>query len=236
MKEGFFKNILLKLFFLLLIISQIKCEEDFLEEGKGGRRDEDEDEDDRPDMMKMLEELKAEIQNINKDIAKYDTLIYVLVPVSCLLFLILLGLSAYEIFRCCKKINEGDLIETTKNGNYLYSENNNFTKLKNSSTDSSSLKESQDNEVKNSFHSSKITESNISKDVLKSDVFNSRKEKGNINESNNINPEIGGYVAPSIEEMNNNQKKKEEEKFLTNTGDEGPGKQNENFMQNPFLK
>ena len=236
MKEGFFKNILLKLIFLLLIISQIKCEEDFLEEGRGGRRDEDEDEDDRPDMMKMLEELKAEIQNINKDIAKYDTLIYVLVPVSCLLFLILLGLSAYEIFRCCKKKNEGDLIETTKNGNYLYSENNNFTNIKKSSTDSSSLKESQDNEVKNSFHSSKVTESNISKDVLKSDVFNSRKEKGNINESNNINPENGGYVAPSIEEMNNNQKKKEEEKFLTNTGDEGPGKQNENFMQNPFLK
>ena len=63
------------------------------------------------------------------------------------------------------------------------------------------MKESQDKEVKNSFHSSKVTESNISKDVLKSDVFNSRKEKGNINESNNINPEIGGYVAPSIEEM-----------------------------------
>ena len=98
------------------------------------------------------------------------------------------------------------------------------------------MKESQDNEVKNSFHSSKVTESNISKDVLKSDVFNSRKEKGNINESNNINPENGGYVAPSIEEMNNNQKKKEEEKFLTNTGDEGPGKQNENLMMNPFLK
>jgi hypothetical protein len=235
MKEGFFKNILLKLIFLLLIISQIKCEEDFLEEGRGGRRDEDEDEDDRPDMMKMLEELKAEIQNINKDIAKYDTLIYVLVPVSCLLFLILLGFSAYEIFRCCKK-KEGDLIDTTKNGNYLYSENNNFTKLKNSSTDSSSVKENQNQEVKNSFHSSKVTESIASKEVLKSDIFNSRKEKGNLNESNNLNPDVGGYVAPSIEEMNKNQQNKEEGKFLTNMGDEEPGKQKENFMPNPFLK
>ena len=235
MKEGFFKNNLLKLIFVLLIISQIKCEEDFLEEGRGGRRDEDEDEDDRPDMMKMLEELKAEIQNINKDIAKYDTLIYVLVPVSCLLFLFLLGFSAYEIFRCCKK-KEGDLIDTTKNGNYLYSENNNFTKLKNSSTDSSSVKENQNQEVKNSFHSSKVTESIASKEVLKSDVFNSRKEKGNLNESNNLNPDVGGYVAPSIEEMNKNQQNKEEGKFLTNMGDEEPGKQKENFMPNPFLK
>ena len=220
-----------------MIISQIKSDEDFLEEGRGRREDEDEDEgeDDRPDMMKMLEELKAEIQDINKDIAKYDTLIYMLIPVSCLLFLILLGFSIYEIIRCWKK-KEGDLNETTKNANYLYTENNNNIKLKNSSTDSSSLKGSQNKEVKNSFHSSKVTESIVSKDVLKSDVFNSRKEKGNINESNNLNPENGGYVAPSIEEMNNNQQKEKEEKFLTNTGDEGPGKQNENFMPNPFVK
>ena len=158
-----------------------------------------------------------------------------MVPVSCLLFLILLGLSAYEIFRSCKK-KQAELNEETKNGNYLYSENNNFTKLKNSSTDSSSVKENQNQEVKNSFHSSKVTESIASKEVLKSDVFNSRKEKGNLNESNNLNPDVGGYVAPSIEEMNKNQQNKEEGKFLTNMGDEEPGKQKENFMPNPFLK
>ena len=217
-----------------MIISKIKSEEDFLDEDRGRREDEDED-DDRPDMMKVLEELKAQIQDLNKDIAKYDTLIYILVPVSCLLFLILLGLSAYEIFRSCKK-KQAELNEETKNGNYLYSENNNFTKLKNSSTDSSSVKENQNQEVKNSFHSSKVTESIASKEVLKSDVFNSRKEKGNLNESNNLNPDVGGYVAPSIEEMNKNQQNKEEGKFLTNMGDEEPGKQKENFMPNPFLK
>ena len=233
MKEGFY-NIWFLLIFLLMIISKIKSQEDFLDEDRGRREDEDED-DDRPDMMKLLEELKAQIQDLNKDIAKYDTLIYILVPVSCLLFLILLGLSAYEIFRSCKK-KQAELNEETKNGNYLYSENNNFTKLKNSSTDSSSVKENQNQEVKNSFHSSKVTESIASKEVLKSDVFNSRKEKGNLNESNNLNPDVGGYVAPSIEEMNKNQQNKEEGKFLTNMGDEEPGKQKENFMPNPFLK
>ena len=233
MKEGFY-NIWFLLIFLLMIISKIKSEEDFLDEDRGRREEEDED-DDHPDMMKVLEELKAQIQDLNKDIAKYDTLIYILVPVSCLLFLILLGLSAYEIFRSCKK-KQAELNEETKNGNYLYSENNNFTKLKNSSTDSSSVKENQNQEVKNSFHSSKVTESIASKEVLKSDVFNSRKEKGNLNESNNLNPDVGGYVAPSIEEMNKNQQNKEEGKFLTNMGDEEPGKQKENFMPNPFLK
>lgn len=233
MKEGFY-NIWFLLIFLLMIISKIKSQEDFLDEDRGRREDEDED-DDHPDMMKVLEELKAQIQDLNKDIAKYDTLIYILVPVSCLLFLILLGLSAYEIFRSCKK-KQAELNEETKNGNYLYSENNNFTKLKNSSTDSSSVKENQNQEVKNSFHSSKVTESIASKEVLKSDIFNSRKEKGNLNESNNLNPDVGGYVAPSIEEMNKNQQNKEEGKFLTNMGDEEPGKQKENFMPNPFLK
>ena len=92
MKEGFY-NIWFLLIFLLMIISKIKSQEDFLDEDRGRREDEDED-DDRPDMMKVLEELKAQIQDLNKDIAKYDTLIYILVPVSCLLFLILLGLSA----------------------------------------------------------------------------------------------------------------------------------------------
>ena len=233
MKEGFY-NIWFLLIFLLMIISKIKSQEDFLDEDRGRREEEDED-DDHPDMMKVLEELKAQIQDLNKDIAKYDTLIYILVPVSCLLFLILLGLSAYEIFRSCKK-KQAELNEETKTGNYLYSENNNFTKLKNSSTDSSSVKENQNQEVKNSFHSSKVTESIASKEVLKSDVFNSRNEKGNLNESNNLNNEMAGYVAPSIEEMNKNQQNKEEGKFLTNMGDEEPGKQKENFMPNPFLK
>jgi len=166
--------------------------------------------------MKILIDLKEEIQNISKDIAKYDTLIYLLVPGSCLLFLIILSISIYEIIKCCKK-NDGNSIETTENGLYLYSKNN--SKLKTSSTDSSSPQESQNNELKNSFNSSKMTESNISKDILKSGIYGIQNSKGNYYESNNVNQEKGEYVAPSIMEVNDNQQRNDEkEKYFTNDG------------------
>ena len=237
MRENFYKNIFFQIIFLIIIITQIKSEEDILEERRPDDK-ENEDEDERPDMMKVLEDLKEEIQNLNRDITKYDTLIYMLVPISCLLFLILLGFSVYEIIKCCKN-KDGDLNETTKNGNYLHSENINNSKLKNSSTDSSSPRESQDKEVKNSFHSSKVTESLVSKDVLKSDVFNSRKEKEKEvgNESNYMNIENSGYVAPPIEvEKNHKKNNNEKEKFLTNKGDDEPDKKKNKIIPNPFLK
>ena len=45
-------------------------------------------------------------------------------PVSCLLFLILIGFAIYEIIKCCKA-NKGELIETSKNRNYTHIDNSN---------------------------------------------------------------------------------------------------------------
>ena len=166
--------------------------------------------------MKILIDLKEQIQNLNKDIVKYDTLIYLLVPGSCHLFLIILILSIYEIVKYCKKKN-GDIMETTENSLYLYSKNN--SKLKTSSTDSSSPQESQNQELKNSFNSSKMAESIISKHILKSGIYDNPNTKGNYYESNDANQEKGEYVAPSIMEANDNQHRNEEkEKYFTNDG------------------
>ena len=213
MQKDFYKYISFSIIFFLIIIPNTKSEEE-INQGGNDRRDDD---DRHPDFMKILIDLKEEIQNISKDIAKYDTLIYLLVPGSCLLFLIILSISIYEIVKCCKKKN-GDSIETTENGLYLYSKNN--SKLKTSSTDSSSPKESQNQELKNSFNSSKMTESNISKDILlKSGIYGNPNSKGNLYESNNVNQEKGEYVAPSIMEVNDNQQGNEEkEKYFTNDG------------------
>ena len=219
---------------LFFLISKINCFEDFIEESLGMEKErEDEHEDERPDMMKVLEDLRVEIQNISKDIAKYDTLIYLLIPAASLLFLILVSFSIYELIKCCKK-REKDLIEATKPNKYLYSENiNNSSKSKISSTDSSSQKQIHNKEeVKNSFLSSKDSSNLASKDVFKSDVTNSLKEKKNLNESNNINNgEVGGYVAPPIDMVNNNN----EDKYFTNNGEEEPEKKKTEFKTNPFL-
>lgn len=207
MQKDFYKYISFSIIFLSIIIPNTKSEEE-INQGGNGRRDDD---DRHPDFMKILIDLKEEIQNISKDIAKYDTLIYLLVPGSCLLFLIILSISIYEIIKCCKK-NDGNSIETTENGLYLYSKNN--SKLKTSSTDSSSPQESQNNELKNSFNSSKMTESNISKDILKSGIYGIQNSKRDYYESNK-----GEYVAPSIMEVNDNQQRNDEkEKYFTNDG------------------
>ena len=211
MKKYFYKYISFQIIFLLIILPNIKGNGVINKDGNGRR-----DDDGRPDIMKILIDLKEEIQNISKDIAKYDTLIYLLVPGSCLLFLIILSISIYEIIKCCKK-NDGNSIETTENGLYLYSKNN--SKLKTSSTDSSRPQERQNNELKNSFNSSKMTESNISKDILKSGIYGIQNSKGNYYESNNVNQEKGEYVAPSIMEVNDNQRRNDEkEKYFTNDG------------------
>ena len=122
MKGKFYKNIFLKIIFLFLKGIQIKCNENKIDNNKT-KEERKEDEEFHPDMMKILEELKGEIQNINKDLAKYDTLIYILVPVSCLLFLILIGFAIYEIIKCCKA-KKGELIETSTNRNYTHIDNN----------------------------------------------------------------------------------------------------------------
>ena len=196
MKKYFYKYISFQIIFLLIILPNIKGNGVINKDGNGRR-----DDDGRPDIMKILIDLKEEIQNLSRDIAKYDTLIYLLVPVSCLLFLIILGFSIHELVKFCKKDNE-DLKESTKNGLYLYSKN--ISKMKTSSTDLSSSKESQVKDLQNSFNSSKMTESIISKDILQSDSVNQEKSQ---------------YVAPSVKETNDNQQRNDEnEKYLTNSG------------------
>ena len=196
MKKYFYKYISFQIIFLLIILPNIKGNGVINKDGNGRR-----DDDGRPDIMKILIDLKEEIQNLSRDIAKYDTLIYLLVPVSCLLFLIILGFSIHELVKFCKKDNE-DLKESTKNGLYLYSKN--ISKMKTSSTDLSSSKESQVKDLQNSFNSSKMTESIISKDILK---------------SYSVNQEKSQYVAPSVKEINDNQQRNDEnEKYLTNSG------------------
>jgi len=51
-----------------------------------------------PDNMKVLEHLRFELQEINTEIAKFDTLIYILIPT-----VIILILTIYEIIKCARK-------------------------------------------------------------------------------------------------------------------------------------
>ena len=97
MKGKFYKNIFLKIIFLFLKGIQIKCNENKIDNNKT-KEERKEDEEFHPDMMKILEELKGKIQNINKDLAKYDKLIIdikVLYFGSCFLFII------FNINRIC---------------------------------------------------------------------------------------------------------------------------------------
>ena len=141
MKEFSIKNIF-QFNFLIFILSQIKCEENFTK----NKRDTDKSDinphpepEPQPDMIEVLEELKEDIQNISKEIAQYDTLIYILIPFATLLFLIFGAFILYEIIKCCKK-KESELNGETKNSSFVRSDNNNLSKSKNSLTDSSSLR------------------------------------------------------------------------------------------------
>ena len=186
MKEFSIKNIF-QFNFLIFILSQIKCEENFTK----NKRDTDKsninphpEPEPQPDMIEVLEELKEDIQNISKEIAQYDTLIYILIPFATLLFLIFGAFILYEIIKCCKK-KESELNEETKNISFVRSDNNNLSKSKNSLTDSSSLRNDKNNQVKNSFQYSKESENLESIDKKNYEVSNSLNIKENIIESNN---------------------------------------------------
>ena len=64
--------------------------------------------------MSLLEDLKIQIQEITKDIAKSDTLIYILIPTAIFLFLILVGIGIYELINRFKN-KEIKLMEENKN-------------------------------------------------------------------------------------------------------------------------
>lgn len=201
MKGKFYKNIFLKIIFLFLKGIQIKCNENKIDNNKT-KEERKEDEEFHPDMMKILEELKGEIQNINKDLAKYDTLIYILAPVSCLLFLILIGFAIYEIIKCCKA-NKGELIETSKNRNYTHIDNSNqndYYQIKYFPDEQTG----QNEEIQNSNRPSKF--SNKSNPKV---IFISNKYRVN----NVIVEESNESVGLSADDYKQDDKK---EKFITN--------------------
>ena len=152
-------------------------------------------------MMKILEELKGEIQNINKDLAKYDTLIYILAPTSCLLFLILIGFTIYEIIKCCKSI-KGELIETSKNRNYTHIDNNqnDYYQIKYFPDEQTG----QNEEIQNSNSSSKYSKKSNLKAILISNKYH-------VNDV--IVEESNESVGLSADDYKQDDKK---EKFITN--------------------
>ena len=213
-----FKKNIFQIIYILFIIARTKC---FNKDDKNGGSD------GPPDNMKVLEELKNELQMITTEIAKFETIIYILIPTAIILFLILLGLTIYEIVKCMHK-KETILIDDKKY----------FSQLLDSSSDSSSQKKkSNNNEIKNSFHSSTVTESINSNNLKQSEVFNSLNDNINIKDSNinsSNNRSLSGCEAPLVQELKP-QLNKEENKFYTNDGEED-GNENIKFVTNPFVK
>ena len=222
MKGIFYKNIFFKIIFLFLKVIQMKCNEEEKKERKIKIVENKENEDYHPDMMKILIDLKIEIQNIYKDIAKYDTLIYLLAPTCCLLFLIIIGFVIYEIIKYCKK---EDLNETSKISNYSYSDDNNqnnYYEIKYFLNEEPNQKK----ENQNSNHTSKLAEKLNSKKLLISNKY--RVNDIIVEESNES-------VGHSVEEANSDKSDDKDEKVLTNIGEEEQGK-DKKFVPNPFLK
>lgn len=213
-----FKKNIFQIINILFIIERTKC---FNIDGKNGGSD------GPPDNMKVLEELKNELQMITTEIAKFETIIYILIPTAIILFLILFGLTIYEIIKCLRK-KETILIDDKKY----------FSQLLDSSSDSSSQKKkSNNNEIKNSFHSSTVTDSINSNNLKQSEVLNSLNDNINVKDSNikaSNNRSLSGCEAPLVQELKP-QWNKEENKFYTNDGEED-GNENIKFVTNPFVK
>ena len=213
-----FKKNIFQIINILFIIARTKC---FNKDDKNGGSE------GPPDNMKVLEELKNELQMITTEIAKFETIIYILIPTAIILFLILLGLTIYEIIKCLRK-KETILIDDKKY----------FSQLLDSSSDSSSQKKkSNNNEIKNSFHSSTVTDSINSNNLKQSEVLNSLNDNINVKDSNikvSNNRSLSGCEAPLVQELKP-QWNKEENKFYTNDGEED-GNENIKFVTNPFVK
>lgn len=217
-------------FFIILIqyllLTQVKSK--YGDDDDHGGRD-----DDFPDMMELLEELEEDIKDLNKDLAKYDTLIYILIPTVCILFLIFIFILIFELVkRCNKGGNEKKIIETT--GYTKTFDPDNYSQLKESTADTLSPKGTDTGKVQNSLQSSNMTKSYGSKnlDNLDNDIQN---EKPKFEESNNINNikdiSMSGAVAPVIQETLPYSNKNE--RFLTNNGNDDDNNNISN-MTNPF--
>ena len=214
--RNFFQNNIFQIINIFFIIPRIKC---FNKDEKSDNPD------GQPDNMKILAELKNELQLLTTEIAQFETIIYILIPTAIILFLITLIFSIYEVIKCMRK-KETLLIDDKKY----------FSQLLDSSSDSSSQKKKSNNEIKNSFHSSTVTNSVNSNNLKQSEVFNSLNENINNKDSNvnDNNRSLSGCEAPLIQELKPNWNK-EEGKVFTNDGEED-GKENIKFVSNPFVK
>ena len=220
MKEYSYKSIfLLSFLYQFFFLKSIFCKK------TGKDRYETTKKDDIPhELLEELENLKSEIQDLSKNISKYDTLIYVLIPTAIILFLIFIGLLIYEIIKKCRKKSQ-NLNKQNRNSVDLYEDNNNQY------INTENLQITQKCFSKSSLSSTKLYESN---DISRSqNVLNQRNE--NIVESKEFTKEnINSFEAPVIGGSNNNQ---QEEIFLTNSGENDKG-EDEKYknISNPFLK
>lgn len=220
MKEYSYKSIfLLSFFYQFFFLKSIFCKK------TGKDRYETTKKDDIPhELLEELENLKSEIQDLSKNISKYDTLIYVLIPTAIILFLIFIGLLIYEIIKKCRKKSQ-NLNKQKRNSVVLYEDNNNQY------INTENLQITQKCFSKSSLSSTNLYESN---DISRTQNFlNQRNE--NIVESKEYNKEnINSFEAPVIGGSNNNQ---QDENFLTNSGENDKG-EDEKYknISNPFLK
>ena len=212
------KNIFQIIKHLLFIITQITCLD----------KEEKSDDKDQPDKNKILGQLQAELQEINTEIAKFNTIIYILIPTAIILFLIIIGFSIYEIIKCIRK-KKIDLIEDNK---YL-------NPIMDSFSESSTKKRCQNNEIKDSFHSSKMSDSMNSNNLKQSDFINSFNENINIKVSSDSNDRsLSGCEAPLVNDLENKENNNNnQDKHLTNKGDNNENEnKNVKYIPNPFLK
>ena len=222
MKEYSYKCI----FFLFFYYQICLLQSALCKKIKKDKYEQDRKEDSPIDYREQLETLKGDIQTLTKDIAKYNTLIYIFIPTASILFLIFIGLLTYEIVKRCRKKPQ-NLNDQNRYADGIYSDNNNIQ-----SNFSGSLDVSRTNFTKNTLTSTNVYES----DSFLKNQNNLNNQNENIeepNDSNNVN--ISGYEAPAIDISNNNNQ--QEEKFLTNKG-EFDNVDNDNYknISNPFLK
>lgn len=219
---------------LLLSIRQIKSKNNTYV-GNGGKEGDDDRDDDFPDMMEQLQELEKEIKNLNKDVAKYDTIIYILIPTVCIFFLIFVSILIYEFIKRCRRENTPKkLIETTeKTKTYEQQDKqDNYSQFKESTADTLSPKYNEKDQVQNSLQFSSMSRSYGSNDLKNSnnDIQNEKPKFKEESDNDNSDLYLNGAVAPAVHDdvLYNNKN----EKFFTNKGDDDNN--NRVNISNPF--
>ena len=185
------------------------------------------------EMMEKLQELEEDIKDLNKDIAKYDTLIYILIPTVCILVLIFIIILVCELIkRCNNRENKNKITETT--GYYTKTfdpDNYNYSEIKDTTTNTTSPKGT--DSVQNSLQASNLSKE-LGSNNYNNDDNNIQNEKPKLKESNNINNikdiSMSGAVAPAIKDTLTYTNKNEE--FFTNKGTDDSN--NKSMMSNPF--